>query len=115
MKVSALGVEEQRVNVIIDLDDPKQASELGDGYRVEVNVIVWERENVVKAPTSALFRHGDGWAVFRVEGSRARRTPVTVGQRSAVQAEIRSGLSPGDRVIVFPSGDVEDGAAVQAR
>ena len=115
MKVSALGVEEQRVNVIIDFDDPKQASELGDGYRVEVNVIVWERENVVKAPTSALFRQGDGWAVFRVEGSRARRTPVTVGQRSALQAEIRSGLSPGDRVIVFPSGDVEDGAAVQER
>jgi HlyD family secretion protein len=115
MKVSALGVEEQRVNVIIDFDDPKQASELGDGYRVEVNVIVWEQENVVKAPTSALFRHGDGWAVFRVEGSRARRTPVTIGQRSALQAEIRSGLSPGDRVIVFPSGDVEDGAAVQER
>ena len=115
MKVSALGVEEQRVNVIIDFDDPKQASQLGDGYRVEVNVIVWEQEDVVKAPTSALFRHGDGWAVFRLEGSRARRTPVTIGQRSALQAEIRSGLSPGDRVIVFPSGDVEDGAAVEER
>jgi HlyD family secretion protein len=115
MKISALGVEEQRVNVIVDFDDRQSARQLGDGFRVEVNVIVSERPDVVKAPTSALFRHGDGWAVFRVENGRARRTPVTVGERSDVHAEIQSGLSPGDRIIVFPSGDVEDGVAVEER
>jgi HlyD family secretion protein len=115
MKISALGVEEQRVNVIVDFDDRQSARQLGDGFRVEVNVIVSERPDVVKAPTSALFRHGDGWAVYRVENGRARRTPVTVGERSDVHAEIQSGLSPGDRIIVFPSGDVEDGVAVEER
>jgi HlyD family secretion protein len=115
LKISALGVEEQRVNVIIDLEDRQQARQLGDGYRVEIGVVIWEKDNVVMAPTSALFRYGEGWAVFRVDGGRARRTPVTVGERSDIAAEIKSGLSPGDRVVVFPSGDVEDGVAVAER
>ena len=130
MKVSALGVEEQRVNVIIDFaeaagaDDPAgpgprqdidQVRQLGDGYRVEVRVIVAEREDVLTVPTSALFRQGDRWAVFRVVDGHARRTAVEVGERSDLEAEIRKGLSPGDRVIVFPSGDVEDGVRVEER
>ena len=115
LKISALGVEEQRVNVIIDLEDRQQARQLGDGYRVEIGVVIWEKDNVVMAPTSALFRHGEGWAMFRVEDGRARRTPVTVGERSDIAAEIKSGLSPGDRVVVFPSGDVEDGVGVAER
>jgi len=115
-KISALGVEEQRVNVVIDFEDPREAWEaLGDGYRVEVRVVVWERDEVLKVPTSSLFRDGDGWAVFAVEEGRAVLRPLEIGQRNALEAEVLSGLGEGDQVIVHPSDSVADGVAVMAR
>ena len=116
MKISALGVEEQRVNVIVDFEDPALAWErLGDGYRVEVRVVIWEGQDVVKVPTSTLFRRGDDWAVFIVESGRARLTPVEVGQRNGLEAEVVSGLEAGQEVVVHPGDTLEDGARVQPR
>ncbi|MEM9594826.1 MAG: HlyD family efflux transporter periplasmic adaptor subunit [Acidobacteriota bacterium] len=116
-KVSALGVEEQRVNVIIDFDDPRDAwSRLGDGFRVEVRVVVWQEDEVLKIPTSALFRDTEGaWAVYRVEGGVASITSVEVGRRNGLEAQVLSGLGEGDRVVVHPSDDVVDGSPVAAR
>jgi len=116
LKISALGVEEQRVNVIIDFEDPRAAwAALGDGYRVEVRVVTWQGDGVVKVPGSALFRQGDGWAVFRVADRRAEIKTVDVGHRGELEAEIRSGLSPGDTVIVHPPEDLKPGAKVKVR
>jgi HlyD family secretion protein len=116
LKVSALGVEEQRVNVIIDFDDPRGAwTSLGDGYRVEVRAIIWERTGVVKVPTGALFRQGESWAVFAVASGRARLRSIEVGQRNGLEAEVLKGLSPGERVVAHPSDAVRDGVRVAER
>jgi HlyD family secretion protein len=115
LKISALGVEEQRVNVIIDFEDPSQAQALGDGYRVEVRVVVWEGPDVVKAPASSLFRQGDKWAVFVADGGRARLRTVDVGQRNGLEAQILSGLQAGERVVVHPSDTIRDGGRVRPR
>jgi len=116
LKVSALGVEEQRVWVVIDFLDTRTASgALGDGFRVEARVVVWERPAVVSAPVSSLFRRGDGWAVFAVDGGRARVREVSVGQRNGVRAEITSGLHPGEEVVVHPADTIEDGTRVARR
>jgi HlyD family secretion protein len=116
MKVSALGVEEQRVNVVMDFEDPREAwAALGDAYRVEVRIVVSEGEGVVKVPTSSLFRSGEGFAVFAVDGGRARLRPVVVGRRNGLEAEIISGLEPDQVVVVHPSDAVRDGARVSAR
>jgi HlyD family secretion protein len=112
-KVSALGVEEQRVNVIADFVD--SPGPLGDAYRVEARVIVWQSDNVIKAPASALFRHGDGWAVFVVDADRARLRPVSLGQRAMLEVEVSKGLQPGERVIVHPPREIADGVRVKAR
>jgi HlyD family secretion protein len=115
-KISALGVEEQRVNVVIDLEAPRgEWQSLGDGYRVEVRIVVWEKDRVVKVPTSSLFRHDGKWAVFRVENERAVRRIVDIGQRSGLEAEVLSGVQAGDRIIVYPSDQVTDGVRVVAR
>ena len=115
-KISALGVEEQRVNAIIDFVDPPEARpNIGDGYRVEVRIIVSSRENVLKVPTSSLFRHEAEWAVYVVENGRAVRRLVKVGERNGLEAEIIGGLTEGERIIVFPSDAVSDGVAVTAR
>ena len=115
-KISALGVEEQRVNVVIDFEDAQtDGSKLGDGFRVEVSIIVWERNAVLKIPTSALFRDGDAWAVFAVRDGRAARTTVRIGQRSSLDAEVLSGLEQGAQVIVHPGDTVADGVAVIRR
>jgi HlyD family secretion protein len=115
-KISALGVEEQRVNVVIDFDaEPGGAPKLGDGYRVEVSIIIWERNGVLKSPTSALFRTGEAWAVFAVRDGRAARTSIQIGQRNAIEAEVLSGLSEGDQVIAHPGDTVADDVAVTAR
>jgi HlyD family secretion protein len=115
-KISALGVEEQRVNTIIDfVDPPEKRPRIGDGYRVEVRIIVWSRNDVVKVPTSSLFREGDDWAVYVVNGDRASRRRVQVGQRSGLEAEITTGLATGERIIVYPSDAVTDGVKVRAR
>jgi HlyD family secretion protein len=116
LKISALGVEEQRVNVIIEFEDPRKAWEaLGDGYRVEVRVVTWQGSGVVKVPGSALFRQGNGWAVFLVRDRRAELRSVEVGHRGELEAEIRSGLAPADTVIVHPPEDLEPGAKVKQR
>ena len=115
-KISALGVEEQRVNAIIDFDDPSEKRpNIGDGYRVEVRIIVASRENVLKVPTSSLFRQGDDWAVYVVENDRAVTRVVQTGQRTGLEAEITSGLSGGERIIVYPSDAVADGVKVTSR
>jgi HlyD family secretion protein len=115
-KISALGVEEQRVNVLVDFDEAdRDAQALGDGYRVEVSIITWEREHVLKIPTSALFRSGEVWSVFAVRDGRAAQTTVQLGERSAIEAELLSGLTDGDQIIVHPGDTVEDGVAVSQR
>jgi HlyD family secretion protein len=115
-KVSALGVEEQRVNVIADFPDRGRIpSSVGDGFRVEAKIIIWEKEGVLKVPTSALFRHGAGWAVFRVEDRRAVMRPVKVGKKNGLAAEVIDGLAEGDTVVVHPSDKVTDGVEVVRR
>ena len=110
-KVSALGVEEQRVNVIADFIEP--AGRLGDGYRVEAAIILWEGADVVRAPASSLFRRDSNWAAFVVEGGRARRRNVVVGQRNSEVAQIVRGLRPGEVVIVHPGDGIEEGSRVR--
>jgi HlyD family secretion protein len=115
-KVSALGIEEQRVRAIVELIDPPDTwSRLGDDYRAIVHVKVWSAEDVVIAPVSALFRLGEEWAVFRIENGRARATVVAVDHRNDAQAEILSGLSTGDRVVLHPSDRIVEGAGVAER
>lgn len=115
-KISALGVEEQRVNVVMDFNDPAEAwAALGDGYRVEVRIVIWEAADVVKVPTSALVREADAWTVFVADGDRIRKVAVVVGQRNSEEAEIRSGLEAAQQVVVHPSDRVIDGALVEIR
>jgi HlyD family secretion protein len=114
-KISALGVEEQRVNVILHLDQPEAAPPLGHGYRVDVRVVVSEQPNAVRVPTSALVRDGTGWAVFRIARGRARLTPVQVGQDGGDYRAVMLGLSEADRVVVYPGEALEDGTRVRAR
>ena len=115
-RVSALGIEEQRVRVILDFDDgPDTRPGLGERFRVFVRVVVWEEEDVLQVPQSALFRAGGGWAVFRVTEGRAELRAVEIGQRHDATAQVLAGLEPGDRVVAFPGTRVSDGAAVRAR
>ncbi len=115
-KISALGVEEQRVLVIADIvSPPDQWERLGDGYRVEASFVLWESDDVLQIPSSALFRQGDGWAVFTVEGERAVRRPVEVGHRSGIMAEVVSGLLEGQVVIPHPDDTIEDRTRVRPR
>jgi HlyD family secretion protein len=115
MKVSALGVEEQRVNVIIDFADPAAARPLGDGYRVEVRVVIWQADSTLKAPTGSLFRRGDEWAAFVVEAGRAHVTAVRLGQRNDREAQVLEGLSEGDTVVMHPPDTLADGVRVRSR
>ena len=88
---------------------------LGDGYRVEVRVVIWEGQDVVKVPTSTLFRKGDDWAVFVVESGRARLAPVEIGRRNGLEAQVLSGLEAGQEVVVHPGDTLEDGARIEPR
>ena len=143
-KISALGVEEQRVNVIVDFADPRAAwDQLGDGYRVELAIIIWQQDDVVQVPTSALFRRpereaaidsgvspmdgggtssarsadpaGEPWAVYLVTDGQATRRDVTIGRKTGLHAQVLAGLEPGDEVIVHPSDAVSEGAKVAER
>lgn len=115
-KISALGVEEQRVNVVMDFDDPRQAWEaLGDGYRVEVRIVIWEQDDVVLTPTSSLFRSGEQWATYVVDAGVARLREIDIGQRNGLQAQVLTGLEAGDMVIVHPSDAIGDGVKVEQR
>lgn len=115
-KVSALGVEEQRVWVVLDIDAPAEDfSGLGDAYRVNARFILGEAHDVLQAPTSALFRHLDSEAVLRVDGGRARLQPVRTGLRGDGAVEILAGLAQGDRVVVHPDRDLSDGDRIRSR
>ena len=114
-KISALGIEEQRVNVVIDLVSPRaQWESFGDGFRVETRILIHAADDAVTAPASALFRDRDGWAVFVVEGGRARRRAVQAGRRNALEVVILDGLAPGERVILHPTDAIRDQARVRA-
>ncbi len=116
MKISALGVEEQRVLIISDFTSPaEQWQRVGDGYRVEAKFVLWHEDDVLQVPASSLFRYKDGWAVFVVEDNRAVRRVVKVGQRNGLVAQILEGVSEGEGVVNHPSDDVEDGVRVTGR
>jgi HlyD family secretion protein len=116
LKISALGIEEQRVNVIVDFTDPlEKRPTLGDAFRVEARIVTWESADVLKLPVGALFRLGDDWAVFVVADGRAKLQRITIGQRNDLEAEVGQGLAPGDRVIVHPSDKVQEGTSVKLR
>jgi HlyD family secretion protein len=113
-RVSALGIEEQRVTAILALDgDPADRAGLGDGYRVTARISLWRGEGLPAVPVGALFRSGEDWAAFRVTDGRAALAPIEIGQRNADWAELRSGLEVGDAVILHPSDLVADGVRVE--
>ena len=116
-KISALGVEEQRVNVIIDFTEPRDAwASLGHGYRVEVRIEEWRGDQVLKVPTSALFRQRNDWAVFVADsGDRARLRTVQVGRANVREAQIVAGLEPGERVVLHPGETIDDGVRLTER
>lgn len=113
-EVSALGVEEQRVQVIANLTSPSEKwDELGSGYRVLAQFIIWEDDNVLQVPTSALFRGEGDWAVFVIEDGEAVRQTVSIGRQTGLAAQVLEGLSEGDAVIVHPGSEIEDGVKVE--
>lgn len=112
-KVSALGIEEQRVNVIADFVD--RPASLGDGYRVDVRIVIWEGADVLKVPASALFRVGEVWNVFVLNRGLALSRTVEIGHRNALEAEVRSGLQEGEEMVLHPSNDIKNGSAIQSR
>jgi HlyD family secretion protein len=115
-KISALGVEEQRVYVIVDITTPRERwMRLGDGYRVETAFVLWEGDNILQVPSSALFRIGDSWAVYVVADSRAELRRVEPGRRSGISTGIRSGVSEADLVINHPGDNLAEGSRVRAR
>lgn len=112
-RVSALGIEEQRVDAEFDLVTPEEKRPgLGDGYAVFLRIVAWEAEDVLQVPLSALFRRGDGWAVFVAEEGIARLVPITVGRRNQSMAQVLSGAEPGMRVITHPSDDISPGSPI---
>jgi HlyD family secretion protein len=115
-KTSALGVDEQRVNVVLDPDGPLDSWRvLGDGFAVEIQITVWSRPDVLQVPTSALFRDGAGWSLFVVDGGQARQRRVEPGHRGPLQTEIAGGLQPGEIAVVHPGASVRDGVRVAFR
>jgi HlyD family secretion protein len=115
-KISSLGVEEQRVLVIVDItSSDKGEQSLGDGYRLEASFIIWEGKDILQVPASALFRNQEGWAIFVVKNSRALKREVRVGQRTGLAAEILSGLTEGEEVISHPDNSIEDRIRVRPR
>ena len=115
-KVSALGIEEQRVNVIVDIESPQTSwARLGHGYQVDLGIVLWESDDSITLPLTSLFRIGDQWAVFVDDGGNAQRRDVTVGKRNGLEAEIVDGLAVGERIILYPSNAVVDGVAISER
>ena len=112
-KISALGVEEQRVNVVADITTPlAERAALGDNFRVEARVIVWESDKVLKVPVSALFRRGADWAAYVLRNGHAALVPVQAGRSSGTETQVTGGLSEGDEVILYPGDRVSDGQRV---
>jgi HlyD family secretion protein len=116
LKVSALGIEEQRVRVTIDFaDSPENWTSLGHDYRVVVHVTTWSSPEALTVPVSALFRKGDQWVVFADENGRAKIVPVSIGHRNNRMAEVLSGLAAGDRVVLHPSDRIGGGSRIAER
>lgn len=112
-KISALGVEEQRTRVRLDFVSPfEQWSRLGDGYRVEVEFVLWHDEAVLQVPSSALFRDNGQWYAYRIDGGRAHKVAVEIGRRAAAATEIRSGLESRDQVVAHPDDRIDDGTRI---
>ena len=115
-KISALGVEEQRVIVLSDpVEMPEAAKALGDRYRVEVRVAIWHADDVLVVPAGALFREGNAWKTYRYRDGKARLTGIEAGHSDGRFTEIISGLEPGDEVLLHPPDTVKDGSAVRKR
>jgi HlyD family secretion protein len=115
-KVSALGVEEQRVWIIVDItSDAALWQRLGDGYRVEASFVLWEGEDVLQLPASALFRYEGEWASFVMREGRAERRSLAIGQRNGLVAEVKEGVASGEQVILNPDESIEEGVRVAAR
>jgi HlyD family secretion protein len=115
-KVSALGIEEQRVRAYLDFNGPAEdRAALGDNFRVFVRVVEWRGDDVLRVPVSALFRDGGNWAVFRLAGDRAELARVEIGRRNARDGEVLAGLSEGDRVVTFPGDRVAAGTLIVER
>lgn len=115
-KLSSLGVEEQRVLVIVDItSEPQMWRVLGDGYRLEAHFVVWEGQDILQVPTSALFRSGKEWSVFVEENGKARRRAVEVGQRTGLTAQILSGLKENERVVAYPDDAISEGTRIRQR
>lgn len=112
-KISALGVEEQRVNVVIELLDKPEGVVLGDGYRVEVSIVVWQSEDVLLLPVAALFRDGERWAVWVVDAGVARLQTIELGKRQGLWVEVAAGLEMGQTVVVHPSDAITEGVEVE--
>jgi len=114
LKISALGVEEQRVNVVVDLVTPyEQRRSLGDNFRVEARIVVWETDQTLKVPAGAVFRRGQTWAAFALVGGRAELRRVTVGRSSGTEFQVLDGLKDGEEVILYPGDRVHEGQRVQ--
>ena len=115
-KISALGIEEQRVNVVLDFTDPLDAVQtIGDGFRVEAHIVTHRVEDAMKVPVGALFRDGTGWAVFAVENGRAVKRSIQSTRRNGVEALVEDGLKPGELVVVYPSDALRDGSRLDIR
>lgn len=115
-KISALGVEEQRVLVISDiLSPPETWVRLGDGYRVEAEFILWHDDDILKVPSSAVFRVGDGWGVYLMDDGRARLRTVRAGRRAGLAVQILEGLEPGDQIVIHPGDDIADDRRIRPR
>lgn len=114
-KVSALGIEEQRANIVIDLTADQPAARLGHGYRVDVAVEAWSADDVLKAPMTAIFKQDQAWSVYRVERGRARLRQIDLGQMNGREAQVLSGLEAGDLLVEHPSSRIEDGVRVKQR
>jgi HlyD family secretion protein len=113
-KVSALGVEEQRLNVVADIiTPPADRTSLGDNFRVEARIVTWEAQEALKVPSGALFRRGDQWGAFVVQGGRARLRSVKAGRSTGTETHVLEGLKPGERVILYPGDRVRDGQRVK--
>ena len=115
-KISALGVEEQRVNVVLDFAEPlDKIQTIGDAFRVDAAIVTHRVQDAVKAPVGALFRDGEGWAVFVADGGRAVKRAVKAPLRNGAEALVEDGLKPGERVVVYPSDALREGSRIEAR
>jgi HlyD family secretion protein len=113
-KVSALGVEEQRVNVIADLvTPPDQRPGLGDRFRVEARIVVWESPRTLKAPTGGVFRKGADWAAFTLRDGKTVLQPVQIGRSSGTEVQILNGLKDGEEIVLYPGDRIRENIRVR--